>query len=151
MPWLGALGVHVVVALLLQVSGGPSKAVPQIRPDMEAIRVQAMDERELTRKREAYHQAEKEREAAAERKKEEAKRASAMERERLKAERNKRREAEERKQREARGGGTQAARSGQGAGESRNACAVAQKGRGSPAGQRGGVADPPSECLAHCY
>ena len=68
LPWLGAFGVHAVIAVLLQVGGGPNVVIPETHAGVEAIRVHAMDERELTRKREAHRQAEAERVAKQEEK-----------------------------------------------------------------------------------
>ena len=87
-PWLGALGVHVLIILLLQASGGSSQAVPQIRSEVEAVQVQTLDEKVLHDRREAWRQAERQEAIEEKRRREEAQRLAAA----------KAREAKEREQ-----------------------------------------------------
>ena len=98
--WLGAIVVHaVIVGLLLQFGAEPARSNVPPRPDVEAVRVQAADEKLLQQKREAHRQAlreeelRKQREREAQRKAAERKRAEkrrAEEKARLKAEEKKR-------------------------------------------------------------
>ena len=54
LPWLGAAGVHVAVVLLLQLGGDVARSSIHLRPAVEAVRVQAADERLLQHRREAH-------------------------------------------------------------------------------------------------
>lgn len=108
--WLGAIVVHaVIVYLLLQFGTEPARSNIPVRPDAEAVRVQAADEKLLEQKREAHRQAlreeelRKQREREARRKEAERKRAEKRKAEkeaRLKAE-AKRKAKEEAKRKRA--------------------------------------------------
>lgn len=118
--WLGAVAVHAVIAgLLLQFGAEPARSNIPTRPDVEAVRVQAADEKLLEQKREAHRRALREEElrkqrerearrvaeAEARRKAEEAKKKAAAraEAKRKAKEEAKRKRAEKRKrEREAR-------------------------------------------------
>lgn len=101
--WLGAVFVHaVIVGLLLQFGAEPARSNIPSRPDVEAVRVQAADEKLLQEKREAHRQAlreeelRKQRELEAQRKEAERKRE-----EKLKAKEEARLKAEEKKKKAA--------------------------------------------------
>lgn len=79
LPWLGAIGVHVLIVLLLQFGTEPARSNIPSQPDVEAVRVQAADEKLLQQRRESHRQAlreeelrkQREREAGQKRKREE--------------------------------------------------------------------------------
>ena len=86
--WVGAVAVHVVIAgLLLQFGTEPARSKIPSRPDVEAVRVQAADERLLRQRREAHRRALREEELRERRERE--------------AEREARRQAEEKKKQAA--------------------------------------------------
>ena len=69
--WLGAVAVHAVIAgLLLQFGAEPARSNIPPRPDAEAVRVQAADEKLLQQRREAHRQALREEELRKQRERE---------------------------------------------------------------------------------
>ena len=69
--WLGAVAVHAVIAgLLLQFGAEPARSNIPLRPDVEAVRVQAADEELLQQRREAHRQALREEELRKQRERE---------------------------------------------------------------------------------
>lgn len=107
LSWMGAIAVHAVIAgLLLQFGTEPAQSNVSPRPDVEAVRVQAADEKLLEQRRETHRKAlreeelRKQREREAKRKaKEEAKRELA---EKRKREEEARQKAEKEKKAKAR-------------------------------------------------
>ncbi|MCY4611030.1 MAG: cell envelope integrity protein TolA [Gammaproteobacteria bacterium] len=101
--WLGAVFVHaVIVGLLLQFGAEPARSNIPSRPDVEAVRVQAADEKLLEQKREAHRQALREEELRKQREREAQKKEAKRKREeKRKAEEETRLKAEEKKKKAA--------------------------------------------------
>ncbi len=101
--WLGAAFVHaVIVGLLLQFGTEPARSNIPSRPDVEAVRVQAADEKLLQEKREAHRQALREEELRKQREREaQRKEAERKREEKLKAKEEARLKAEEKKKKAA--------------------------------------------------
>ena len=108
--WFGAVAVHaVILGLLLQFGAEPARSNISPRPDVEAVRVQAADEKQLQQRREAHRQAlreEKLRKEAERKREQEARRKAEQEKKKAAAlaevKRKAKEEAKRKREREAR-------------------------------------------------
>lgn len=104
LSWVGATAIHVViVGLLLQFGTEPARSNVPLRPDIEAVRVQAADEKLLEQRRETHRQALREEELRKQREREaRRKKAERRQAEKRKLKEEAHRKAEEEKEAKAR-------------------------------------------------